>query len=138
MDIFQFNAPDLVQPRVIGATIEIRLSIHVADRAERPARRKVEIQVSISSVTSSTNTTQNQAAGFSAGLDTTEFLNLLVSQLKNQNPTEPTDTNQLLSQMVSYASYGQQESTNEALADISKTLDGISSALALILQETNS
>lgn len=79
------------------------------------------------------------------GLDTADFLNLLASQLKNQNPTEPTDTNQLLSQMVSYASYGQQEgtnealqSTNEALAFIAKTLDGIASDLALVIQEKKS
>ena len=47
--------------------------------------------------------------------------------------------------MVAYASYGQQEgtnealqSTNEALAFIAKTLDGIASDLALVIQEKKS
>lgn len=92
--------------------------------------------MSVSSVSSAqTATTSSVKPG---GLDTDQFLQLLVGQLKNQNPMDPTDTNQLLNQMVSYASYGQQESTTTALEQISKTLDGISSALALIIQEKQS
>lgn len=75
-------------------------------------------------------------------LNTSDFLALLVGQLKNQNPTDPTDTNQLLNQMVAYASYGQQEGTNEALADsnnalafIAQTLEGIKTDLAVLLKK---
>jgi len=86
-----------------------------------------------------TNYGSQGAANASGGmLDTDQFLNLLVSQLKNQNPTDPTDTNQLLNQMVSYASYGQQEQTSATLENISQTLDGIASALALLIQEKQS
>lgn len=81
---------------------------------------------------------QNTAKSSSGMLDTDQFLNLLVGQLKNQNPTDPTDTNQLLNQMVAYASYGQQEQTSATLESISQTLDGIASALALLIQEKQS
>lgn len=65
---------------------------------------------------------QVPVAKANGALDTADFLGLLVGQLKNQNPTSPTDTNQLLGQMVAYASYGQQEGTNKALEDTNAAL----------------
>ena len=93
--------------------------------------------MSVSALTS-TDTASSAAATPSlgtSGMNTDDFLNLLVGQLKNQNPLDPTDTNQLLNQMVSYASYGQQTDVNTTLSAMNKTLDGISSALALLIQE---
>ena len=58
-----------------------------------------------------------------------DFLSLLISQLQNQNPLEPTSTDKVLDQMLSYASYSQQESTSTALDSISSTLSSIASAL---------
>lgn len=89
--------------------------------------------MSVSSVSStSTSTTASASSSSSAsGFSTEDFLSLLVSQLQNQNPLDPTDTNQLLNQMVSYASYGTQAETSTTLASISTTLDSIASALNL-------
>lgn len=89
--------------------------------------------MSVSSVSStSTSTTASaSSSSSSSGMNTDDFLKLLVSQLQNQNPLDPTDTNQLLSQMVSYASYSQQADTSTTLASISTTLDSIASALNL-------
>lgn len=55
-------------------------------------------------------------------MDTDLFLRLMVEQLQNQNPLDPTDSNQLLNQMVSYASYNEQAATRESLAEISDLL----------------
>ncbi len=43
------------------------------------------------------------------------FLTLLTTQLKNQNPLEPLDTNQFTQQMVQFTSVEQQLKTNEFL-----------------------
>lgn len=44
------------------------------------------------------------------------FLGLLVAQLKNQDPTNPSDPAQFLSQLASFSSVEQQMHTNESLA----------------------
>ncbi len=59
-----------------------------------------------SQLTSSRNTIANN-------FDT--FLSLLTTQLKNQNPLDPLDTNQFTSQMVQFTSVEQQLQTNEFL-----------------------
>jgi len=43
------------------------------------------------------------------------FLSILVTQLKNQNPLEPLDTNEFTSQLVQFTSVEQQLKTNEYL-----------------------
>lgn len=45
----------------------------------------------------------------------TQFLQLLTTQLKNQNPLEPLDTNQFTQQLVQFAQVEQQMSTNSSL-----------------------
>lgn len=44
-----------------------------------------------------------------------DFLNLLMTQLQNQDPTSPMDTNAFTSQLVQFASVGQQINTNSNL-----------------------
>ena len=50
-----------------------------------------------------------------ATVDYDAFLNLLVAQLKNQDPTEPTDPGQLMAQLASFSSVEQQIQTNSKL-----------------------
>ncbi len=45
----------------------------------------------------------------------TEFLQLLTTQLKNQNPLDPLDTNQFTQQLVQFAQVEQQMNTNSQL-----------------------
>jgi flagellar basal-body rod modification protein FlgD len=56
-------------------------------------------------------------------------MTLLIEQLQNQNPLEPTDASELSSQMLSYASYSQQVSMNDTLASLSSTMTGLSSTV---------
>src|SRR6056297_1046040 len=44
-----------------------------------------------------------------------QFLTLLTTQLQNQSPLDPLDTNQFTQQLVQFASVEQQIKTNEAL-----------------------
>lgn len=59
-----------------------------------------------------TNTLAKLAGNF------TDFLSLLTTQLKNQDPTSPMDTNQFTSQLVQFTSVSEQISTNATLGQL--------------------
>lgn len=50
------------------------------------------------------------------------FLNLLVAEMKNQDPTKPTDTSQYMAQLASFASVEQGIQTNARLDKIISSL----------------
>lgn len=60
-----------------------------------------------------TKTSQQELAG-----NFTQFLTLLTTQLKNQNPLDPMDTNQFTQQLVQYAGVEQQLKSNDRLDSI--------------------
>ena len=62
--------------------------------------------------TASTTDTKSIAGNF------TQFLTLLTTQLKNQNPLDPLDTNQFTQQLVQFAGVEQQLKTNASLDTI--------------------
>src|SRR5947209_16010708 len=73
-----------------------------------------------STVTGSTTSTTN-----ASGIDTNSiagnfqtFLTLLTTQLKNQNPLDPLDTNQFTSQLVQFAQVEQQLKSNDQLSTL--------------------
>ena len=68
-----------------------------------------------STPTISTNVTQPTQQANASTVDYDAFLSLLVTQLKNQDPTEPTDNAQLMSQLASFSSVEQQIQINERL-----------------------
>jgi len=50
------------------------------------------------------------------------FLQLLVTEMKNQDPTEPTDTSEYMAQLASFASVEQEIQTNSRLDQILSSL----------------
>src|SRR5665213_1862027 len=48
----------------------------------------------------------------------TTFLQLLTTQLQNQNPLDPLDTNQFTQQLVEFAGVQQQLNTNDSLSTL--------------------
>src|SRR3978361_2166115 len=56
---------------------------------------------------------KNQIAG-----NFQQFLQLLTTQLKNQSPLSPLDTNQFTQQLVQFASVEQQLKTNDTLSSL--------------------
>ena len=52
------------------------------------------------------------------------FLSILTTQLKNQNPLDPLDTNQFTQQMVQFTGVEQQLKTNEYLETLIKANEG--------------
>jgi flagellar basal-body rod modification protein FlgD len=71
--------------------------------------------MTVSSVSSATsaNTLSSSAQTIAGNYDT--FLNLLTTQLQNQDPLSPMDTNQFTSQLVQFSSVEQQLQTNTYL-----------------------
>lgn len=67
--------------------------------------------------TASTSATSTTAAA-SATVNYNQFLQLLVAELKNQDPTSPTDPTQYMSQLASFSTVEQQITTNNSLSSL--------------------
>ena len=73
---------------------------------------------STSSPPSATNTLSKLASNFN------DFLSLLTTQLTNQDPTSPMDTNQFTSQLVQFTSVQEQINTNATLTSLLTATQG--------------
>jgi len=75
--------------------------------------------MTISSISTVTNTQGNaQAASNQLGDNYDTFLKLLTTQLKNQDPLKPMDTNEFTSQLVQFSSVEQAIQTNKNLENL--------------------
>ena len=72
--------------------------------------------MTVSGISGSSSTSASASArqGIADNFDT--FLQLLTTQLKNQNPLDPLDTNQFTQQLVQFSSVEQQLKTNDFLS----------------------
>ncbi len=88
----------------------------------------------LSSVTNTPSTTGASSSGGGNATEIasnfTQFLTLLTTQLKNQNPLDPMDTNQFTQQLVQFAGVEQQLKTNDRLDSILTASQSASSASA--------
>ncbi|MEO6923527.1 MAG: flagellar hook capping FlgD N-terminal domain-containing protein [Bryocella sp.] len=66
----------------------------------------------------STTTTSSSSSTSGATITSTDFLSLLVSELKNQDPTQPTDPNAYIQQLVGVNSLQQLISINQEVSTI--------------------
>jgi flagellar basal-body rod modification protein FlgD len=71
--------------------------------------------MSASIAAASANAATSTAQSSKFGGDFNTFLTLLTTQIKNQSPTDPLDTNQMTNQLVQFASVEQQISMNQNL-----------------------
>lgn len=69
----------------------------------------------VSSATTSTTTTTTSSAQVRLSQNFDTFLQLLTTQLRNQDPTQPMDANQFTQQLVQYSQVEQQLATNSKL-----------------------
>lgn len=73
----------------------------------------------VNNSSSSSSSSQNAAsAAASASLNYNDFLQLLIAQMKNQDPTEPMDASQQISQLASFSQVEQQIQTNSHLETV--------------------
>jgi len=75
----------------------------------------------VSSVTGGIDTSSNASTSFT-GLadDFSTFLTLLTTQLQNQDPLDPTDTNEFTNQLVAFSQVEQQIRANQNLEDLTR------------------
>ncbi|MGO4672526.1 flagellar hook assembly protein FlgD [Bosea sp. 2YAB26] len=77
--------------------------------------------MTVSNTSSSTGTgsaTNVSGGGSAIANNFDQFLTLLTTQLKNQSPLDPLDTNQFTAQLVQFAGVEQQLKTNETLGSL--------------------
>src|ERR1700747_3197294 len=89
-------------------------------------RRAVQSSTNASGATSTTGSSSN-AAGSSSDITANDFLTLLVSELKNQDPTQPTDPNQYITQLAQVNSLQQLISINQGIGTLDNSVAGASS-----------
>lgn len=85
--------------------------------------------LSTPTLTTSTSTSTSDLATLSS--NESMFLQLLVTQMQNQDPLNPTDTNTFTQQLVQYSQVEQQIKTNSYLADL-KALSTTQNATNLV------
>jgi flagellar basal-body rod modification protein FlgD len=91
---------------------------------------------STSTSSSSSSSTSSSTASSDASSAYNTFLTLLTTELKNQNPLDPTNTSDFTNQLISLANVEQQEAMNSQLTTISNTLNsyGLSNGVAYLNQ----
>ena len=72
--------------------------------------------VSISNIAAQSAASQAQKAQLNQDFD--DFLTLLTTQLQNQDPLEPMDSNEFTNQLVQFSQVEQQLATNDLLEDM--------------------
>ena len=75
--------------------------------------------------TSSTSTATSTTGAAKNTLDKNAFLSLLVAQLKNQDPTNAQDPNQMVSQMAQFSALEQQQNSNSLLTSLQSQLSAM-------------
>src|ERR1700754_4724372 len=78
------------------------------------ARERERFAMGISGVGATSNTTASPSAA-AGGVTSADFLNLLVGELQNQDPLDPTSTTDFINQMSSYATFDQEQTLNTNL-----------------------
>jgi len=80
-----------------------------------------------------TGTATNTVNNAEIASNFTEFLQLLTTQLQNQDPLSPMDTNQFTQQLVMFAQVEQQMNTNNSLSTLVTLQQGAQATQALAL-----
>lgn len=86
----------------------------------------------VSSATSAATTTTAASSSSSLALGTTDFLKLLMTQLTNQNPLDPTDPTEFTSQLATYSGLEQQINMNTTLSTMSDNMSSLLTQVQLL------
>ena len=93
--------------------------VDLSSAAARVAQGLVRAQAATSSAPTGTPTAgAGGASTTSTGISSSDFLTLLVTEMKNQDPTQPTDPNAYIQQLVGVNSLQQLISINQDLSSV--------------------
>lgn len=87
--------------------------------------------ISALSSATTTTTTSTTSSTSSLGLETSDFLQLMIEQLQNQNPTDPTDTTEFMNQMIQLSNYDTQVAMSEKMDTLVSSVNSMISSNGL-------
>jgi len=114
----------------MSGTISSSTPTTLQQAAEQAAAANYSAATSSSGTSSSSGTATSAASATgtnalqSLGSDFTSFLSLLTTQLQNQDPTSPMDTNQFTQELVEFTGVQQQVATNTNLSSLISMMQG--------------
>jgi flagellar basal-body rod modification protein FlgD len=82
-----------------------------------------------------TTTDKNAVAGGALGEDA--FMQLLVTQLQHQDPTQPQDSSEFVAQLAQFTSVEKLTSIDSSLATIKQSIAGLSGSIAAVADATD-
>jgi flagellar basal-body rod modification protein FlgD len=80
--------------------------------------------VSSTSTTASTSSTSSSSSS-SSPISSGDFLNLLLSELQNQDPLDATSTTDFMNQLTSYANFTEQQSINSSMTSLAGSFSSL-------------
>jgi flagellar basal-body rod modification protein FlgD len=84
------------------------------------------MSVAATSTTSTASTVSSSASTSAASsLTSSDFLNLLVGELQNQDPLNPTSSTDFINQLTSYANFDQQQTLNTNLNSLATSFNSL-------------
>jgi len=82
--------------------------------------------MTVSSATAaSASAASTSTSGSNSSLTSTDFLNLLVSELQNQDPLNATSTTDFINQLTSYANFNEQQSINSSMTSLAGSFSSL-------------
>jgi len=108
-------------PFYLRTTITTRQRVPSRD----PRRREPELAMTVSATTAATASTSASSASSNSSLSSTDFLNLLVSELQNQDPLNATSTTDFINQLTSYANFNEQQSINSSMTSLAGSFSSL-------------
>lgn len=83
-------------------------------------------QTSSAQSTTASTSSASSTSGSNGTVDQSEFMQLLVAQLQNQDPTQPVQGTEFVTQLAQFALVQQSSSQTQALSNLSTQLTGLS------------
>jgi len=81
--------------------------------------------IAATAASSTSTSTATSSSASSTALSSTDFLNLLVSELQNQDPLNATSTTDFINQLTSYANFDQQQSLNTNMGSLASSFSSL-------------
>ena len=104
-----------------------------SNSTQSAATSSAATQAPSASTSASSSSSASATASKKGAMGQTEFLKLLVTQMKNQDPTNPMDNQQLTAQMAQFSSLEQLMNINTGLTNLLSASNSTTSAQALSL-----
>jgi flagellar basal-body rod modification protein FlgD len=81
--------------------------------------------MSVSAVSTAASAATASSSSATTALSSGDFLTLLINELQNQNPLDPTNTTDFVNQLTSYASFEQQQTINSNLSGLTTSFNSL-------------